>query len=140
MFEKYRMKQTEKKERIKQQEDLRRKLCDFDSELIIFPGNKEEYEELYREEIEIIDLDPNYKYIQRGICFEYESGKSIKDRVRYEFCAARNPFVVLNNADSFMLNEPVRALIQYIPFSTYYFRPQYDEVGVGIPVRIKGPK
>lgn len=122
---------TKKEEQKKEEDNLMNKLCNFDSEIKIFPGTKEEYEELFHEKIEIIPLDYKYKYIHRNRYYSINF-------VRYSFCSARNPFVVLDDAEAFMLNETVTALIQYIPFEyRYYHNGLYTEVGVGIPVRKK---
>jgi len=92
---------------------------------------KEEFEELFQEKIEIIPLDYEYKYIHRKRYYSIAV-------VHYNFCSARNPFVVLDNAESFMLNENVTALIQYIPFEkSYYSKGLHTEIGAGIPVRKK---
>ena len=138
MFEKYKERKKQREELKNNQKEEKNKLekimSEFDNNLILFPGNKSEFEECFNIPIDIVDTHYNDKFVSRFRCISPSITSFYFGREEYilpltsEYNPAKN-----KRADEFLLNEKVIALIHYMP----YEGAAHIREGVGVPVKRK---
>jgi hypothetical protein len=128
MFNKHSQRKKQEKEEFSKQEkeakETEKQYVAFDDGLILFPGNKSEFEEYFEFPVDFVNIEGSEKFILRDREIPYTK---FRGEVNPVFFYGQGSW---GDAGKYLMEQRVVALIHYVPY-------EYYNKGTGVPVKRK---